>query len=282
MALTRTGFVLLVVVIVLLVIYVFPIHIHTRQLVLPPNVVPGSGGSDVYGRAIHPGLNYPSMNTGYGSGVTTMGHAVSAPHINAGVHTSAFVAPTENSLSSYLWQSSNDILKRASAIGHANNVRIPTGHIGASRQASLSDACYCYHAAHVMKLTAHRTSLAGVSSVLSHESERLTRYAQTVFASHGITNGVTKCASELSPNDSYLEFQKRVGELLPPVYSVIAALPRATLRTDINAHNAVHGSNLARYVDTLVAHNPALVDKNIALSVFQEAAEFEVRNLNAA
>lgn len=280
MALTRTGFVLLVVVIVLLVIYVFPVHIHTRQLVPPSGVMPGFGGSHAHERVMHSGLNYRSVNTGFGSGVPVIGHAGSAAHV-AGLHTSG-VAPTENSLSSYLWQSSNDILKRASAVGHPNNARFPTGHIGGFRQASLSDACYCYHAAHVMKLAAHRAGPTGVSSVLSHESDRLARYAQNVMTMQGITNGVTKCASELSPNDAYIQFQKRVGELLPPVYSVIAALPRATLRTDINAHNAVHGSNLARYVDTLVAHNPALVDKNIALSVFQEAADLEVRNMNAA
>lgn len=230
MALTRTGFILLIVVIVLLVIYVFPIHIHTRQQIVPPAGVSGGARSAHIGR----------------------------PHA---------------SLSSFLWQASGDVHEGARARMYAT----------APRGGSLQDACACVQAAHVMKLAAGRVRTAApvvdaVRVALVDEAAALDGYADAVFTALAAPNARVHCASHAAAlPHSYLAFQKRVADNLHPVYSLVAALPRAALRSDINEFRKyAQRVNVAHHVDAIVAQYPSLMDTNIALSVYREAAGFEV------
>lgn len=238
MALTRTGFILLIVVIVLLVIYVFPIHIHTRQLI--PPVAPPSHAT--------------SLHANRASLYTTSHDAPVAAHFAPG-HSHS----TDISLFSELARSTSDVLPRLSAAGVSTT--------------DVRTACAGLHAAHALQLAADRaarlTNEGVLTAALRAEASRVTGSAHAVLRQ---MDARAACAHRVAHDAAYAAFHLRVAQLLHPAYALVAAVPRALRARD---------PAVAVALDAFVVHNPLVVDRAVARSVFRQAVELEIESVIA-
>lgn len=250
MALSRTGYILLIVVIVLLILYVLPMHpLHIRQPVLYPN---------------HQYLNQSvsgRMNWFQNAHLTT-------------------------SFSNRLIASSHDLsdqIIRSNVLNTNSHPVFPSSaHAGSN--ARLLQWCYSAHVAESVGVAAKRAdALHGMHHIARYLTRLQVDLVQTVQSTSATTGAIETsmassighlCASVYPQIQTSVQLASRIAEQMHPVYTLVAMLPHHFFSKWYSVTNGQ--LSLPGFVDHFVAFYPGIVDEIIATSVFRQAMAAEL------